>query len=62
MRWAFALLGVVLIAVGAVWILQGANVLPGSFMTGQSLWLWIGIACVVVGLLLLVGGYLSARH
>ena len=62
MRWAFTLLGVVLIAVGAVWILQGANVLPGSFMTGQSLWLWIGIVCVVVGLLLLVGGYLSARH
>ncbi len=62
MRWTFALLGVVLIAVGAVWILQGANVLPGSFMTGQRLWLWIGIACVLVGLLLLVGGYRSARH
>jgi hypothetical protein len=62
MRWTFTLLGVVLIAVGAVWILQGANVLPGSFMTGQRLWLWIGIACVLVGLLLLVGGYLSARH
>ena len=62
MRWTFALLGVVLIAVGAVWILQGANVLPGSFMTGRRLWLWIGIACVLVGLLLLVGGYLSARH
>jgi len=62
MRWAFTLLGVVLIAVGAVWILQGANVLPGSFMTGQPLWLWIGIACVVVGLLFLAWGYRSTRH
>jgi len=55
-------LGVVLVAVGAVWILQGANVLPGSFMTGRPLWLWIGIACVLVGLVLLARGFLSARH
>jgi uncharacterized membrane protein HdeD (DUF308 family) len=62
MRWTLALLGGVLIAVGAVWILKGSSFLPGSFMTGQSLWLWIGIACVVVGLLLLVRGFRSARH
>ena len=62
MRWTLAVLGVVLVAVGAVWILQGANVLPGSFMTGQPLWLWIGNACVFVGLVLLVRGFLSARH
>ncbi|MFL5736862.1 MAG: hypothetical protein ACJ76P_05955 [Actinomycetota bacterium] len=62
MRWTLALLGGFLIAVGVVWILQGANVLPGSFMTGQSLWLWIGIACVAVGLLFLARGFRSAGH
>ncbi len=27
--------GIVLILVGIVWFLQGINILPGSFMTGQ---------------------------
>jgi len=37
------------IIVGAVWILQGANILGGSFMSGQSLWLYIGIALAIAG-------------
>jgi hypothetical protein len=41
--------GIVLIAVGGVWILQGAGFLKGSFMTGEGTWLWIGIATVIVG-------------
>ena len=39
---------VVVFLVGLVWILQGANLLKGSFMTGQSLWLYIGIVLVIV--------------
>ena len=39
---------------GGVWIFQGAGVLKGSFMTGERLWLWVGIGCVLVGLLTLV--------
>jgi hypothetical protein len=35
-------LGVVLVLVGAVWILQGSNLLGGSFMSGSQLWLVIG--------------------
>ena len=27
-----------MVFVGAVWFLQGINVLPGSFMTGQMRW------------------------
>jgi len=27
----------VLLVIGAIWMLQGANILGGSFMTGQSL-------------------------
>jgi hypothetical protein len=43
-----------LIALGVIWILQGVNILPGSFMTGQIVWAWRGAAAAVVGILLLV--------
>lgn len=49
-------IGVLAILVGGVWILQGAGVLPGSFMTGQRLWLVIGIVVAVIGLGLAIGG------
>ena len=45
---------VLLLILGAVWFLQGVNVLPGSFMTGQTRWAVIGAGCVVAGLVLLV--------
>lgn len=38
---------------GVIWILQGVNILPGSFMTGQIVWAWRGTAIAVVGILLL---------
>jgi len=39
------IVGVLLVFVGAVWFLQGINILPGSFMTGQTLWaIYGGIA------------------
>jgi hypothetical protein len=34
---------------GVVWLLQGLNVLPGSFMTGQAFWAFMGAVCLVVG-------------
>lgn len=42
-------LGLLLILVGAIWIGQGLGFIRGSFMTGQDLWLWIGVACAVGG-------------
>ena len=48
------ILGVLLILGGGVWILQGINVLPGSFMTGQIRWAYYGGIAVVVGAGLLV--------
>jgi uncharacterized membrane protein HdeD (DUF308 family) len=54
MRIFLSIIAVLLILVGVVWFLQGINVLPGSFMTGQSQWaLYGGIAVIAgVGLLL----------
>jgi hypothetical protein len=40
---------IIAVIVGAVWILQGANLLGGSFMSGQSLWLYIGIVLAIAG-------------
>lgn len=55
-------LGVLLLLVGAVWTLQGANVLPGSFMTGSRFWLVAGLVFVVAGVALLVRAVRSTRQ
>lgn len=49
MRFFLLGLGTVLMLAGAVWLLQGLNVLPGSFMTGQSFWAFMGAVCLVIG-------------
>ena len=49
MRIALNVVGVLCVLMGGVWFLQGINVLPGSFMTGQIKWAVYG------GLLLAVG-------
>ena len=38
---------------GCVWFLQGINVLPGSFMTGQTKWALYGGIMAVLGIGLL---------
>jgi hypothetical protein len=50
MHRARAILAFILIAAGLVWIGQGSGVLPGSFMSGDPKWAWIGAALVVVGI------------
>lgn len=50
---------VVALLLGAVWTLQGAGILPGSFMTGDPMWLIIGIVLLVVGV---VVGALALRR
>jgi len=46
-------LGALLFIIGVVWILQGVNILPGSFMTGDLKWAAIGAGAVAAGLILL---------
>jgi hypothetical protein len=45
------LLAMIVLAIGALWSLQGLGWVGGSFMTGQSQWLYIGIVTMLVGLL-----------
>ncbi len=42
--------GLPLILIGAVWLLQGIGLLPGSFMTGQLFWAAVGAGCLAAGL------------
>jgi hypothetical protein len=42
--------GALLACCGIVWILQGVNVLPGSFMTGQIRWAVIGGVALAAGI------------
>jgi uncharacterized membrane protein HdeD (DUF308 family) len=54
MRIALNVAGVLCALVGCVWILQGVNVLPGSFMTGQTKWAVYGALLLLVGIALLI--------
>ncbi len=56
MKIAIPATGIALVLLGIVWILQGTNILPGSFMTGQPFWTWMGILAFVVGATLLYTG------
>jgi hypothetical protein len=53
MTYVKGVLGVICVLLGLVWIGQGTNILPGSFMTGNPMWAIIGLVLVVVGAWLL---------
>ena len=54
MKIVLNIVAVLLILMGGVWFLQGINVLPGSFMTGQIRWAIYGGIAVAAGIVLLV--------
>jgi len=56
MRILLNVVGIVLVFFGGVWFLQGINVLPGSFMTGQIKWAVYGGIAFVVGVIVLIWG------
>ena len=53
MRIARGVLGGLRILIGGVWFFQGIDLLPGSFMTGQTRWAIYGAIAVVAGVGLL---------
>jgi len=54
MRTVATVFGLLLALVGFGWFLQGINVLPGSFMTGQIQWAVYGGIAFVIGLVLMI--------
>lgn len=49
MRIVQIVVGIICVLIGGTWILQGINVLPGSFMTGQTKWAIYGALTFIVG-------------
>ena len=54
MRIVLNIVGVLLVLLGSIWFLQGINVLPGSFMTGQMRWAVRGGILIFAGIVGLV--------
>lgn len=50
MRLIRNLLALLVLAIGALWSLQGLGIVRGGFMTDQTQWLYIGIVTMLVGL------------
>jgi hypothetical protein len=61
-RTVLTIVGVVAVLVGAVWIGQGANLIPGSFMTGDRNWLAIGIVVAAAGVFAIVYGLRRSKQ
>ena len=53
LKLALGIIAALAILMGVVWIFQGLNILPGSFMTGDINWTYRGAALAVAGALLL---------
>jgi uncharacterized membrane protein HdeD (DUF308 family) len=54
MKIVLSIIGAILTLMGVVWILQGVNVLPGSFMSGQIQYGLLGIIVGIGGIFLLI--------
>jgi hypothetical protein len=54
MRILLNVVGVLCLLMGGVWFLQGINILPGSFMTGQTKWAIYGGLLVVAAIAVLL--------
>lgn len=48
--------GALIALLGLLFAGQGLNLVPGSFMTGDRTWFWVGLVLVVIGIVLVVTG------
>jgi uncharacterized membrane protein HdeD (DUF308 family) len=53
--------GLLALVIGAVWTLQGLNLLGGSVMSGVTLWAIVGPIVALAGLLLIIFAMRSRR-
>jgi hypothetical protein len=54
MKLLLTIVGALAVLLGGVWILQGINVLPGSFMTGDIKWAIYGAILAVAGVVVIL--------
>jgi uncharacterized membrane protein YdbT with pleckstrin-like domain len=60
-RIALITIGLIAVIIGGVFAGQGLNLIPGSFMTGNRMWLSIGLIVAVIGIILVVLGLRRSR-
>jgi len=58
-KWALVIVGVLVLLAGIVFSLQGANIIGGSTMSGNPIWIYIGTGVAIVGLVLVALGLRS---
>ena len=51
--WVRGVIGVVLVAIGSVWVAQGTGAMSGSMMSGHSQYALLGAVAILIGLALL---------
>jgi hypothetical protein len=56
MRWVWIIVGVLALASGVLWTLQGLNIVRGSAMSGQGVFVIVGPIVALIGLALLFIG------
>lgn len=61
MKWILNIVGALLVLTGLVWILQGINILGGSYMSGQIQYSGLGIVVAIIGVALLFWSYRRGR-
>ncbi|GAA1795818.1 hypothetical protein [Agromyces lapidis] len=62
MNWLIVIVGALLTVIGGIWLLQGIGLLPGSVMTGATMWIIIGALVAAVGLGLIGWGLARQRR
>jgi hypothetical protein len=60
--WIRGIAGIILCALGALWIAQGSGAMHGSGMSGHGQFALLGVVVVIVGLALLVWAVLVRRR
>jgi hypothetical protein len=61
LRILLLVIGGVLTFVGSIWFMQGINVIPGSFMTGQTRWAVNGALAAIGGIIVLAANWRRRR-
>ncbi|HET7839196.1 MAG TPA: hypothetical protein VFL04_05510 [Rectinemataceae bacterium] len=54
MKLVLNILGILCLPVGAIWTLQGFNIMRGSVMSGHRRWIAIGLVLLVAGVIILI--------
>ena len=56
MKWVLIIIGILVLAIGVIWFLQGTNVLPYGQMAGHRRWIVIGGGLGIIGIILIIIG------